>query len=108
MVGWANRDFSEIIDIETLEVIQTIPIKGVYCRYSKDGSKLLINQGWKKATNIWDIASNSSILEIDTKDFYPEWNHNETKIVFGAHSEKQSAVLDIASKELTLSTMSIP
>jgi len=101
VIGWGNREFTEIIDIETREIVQTIPIKGVLCRYSKDGSKMLINQGWKKATNIWDLSSNSSIFEIDTKDFYPEWNHDESKIVFGAHSEQQSAVLDIKSGELT-------
>ena len=48
VVGWANRDFSEIIDIETLEIIQTIPIKGVYCRYSKDGSVIDQSRNWKK------------------------------------------------------------
>ncbi len=101
VIGYGNKAFTEIIDIKTGEPIQSIPLIGVLCRYSKDGSKILINQGWKKATNIWDLPSNSSILEIDTKDFYPEWNHDETKIVFGAHSEQQSAVLDIDSGKLT-------
>ena len=90
----------EIIDIKTLESIQTIPIQGVLCRYSKDGSRILINQGWKKATNIWDVKTNTNILEIDTKDFYHEWNHDESKIVFGAHSDQQSAVLDVESGEM--------
>ena len=101
VIGYGNRNLTEIIDIQTGEKLQSIPLQGVLCRYSKDGSKILINQGWKKATNIWDLDSNSSILEIDTKDFYPEWNHDESKIVFGAHSERQSAVLDIESGEVT-------
>ncbi|MDA7931017.1 hypothetical protein N9B34_02105 [Akkermansiaceae bacterium] len=101
VIGYGNKDFTDIIDLKTGETIQTIPLQGVLCRYSKDGSKILINQGWKKATNIWDLASNSSILEVDTKDFYPEWNLNESKIVFGAHSDQQSAVLDIESGEIT-------
>lgn len=101
VIGYGNKDFTEILDLKTGQTVQSIPLKGVLCRYSKDGSKILINRGWKKATNIWDLDSNSSILEIDTKDFYPEWNHNESKIVFGAHSERQSAVLDIESGEVT-------
>ena len=101
VIGYGNKNLTEIIDIQTGEKLQSIPLQGVLCRYSKDGSKILINRGWKKATNIWDLDSNSSILEIDTKDFYPEWNHDESKIVFGAHSERQSAVLDIESGEVT-------
>ncbi|MDA7523498.1 WD40 repeat domain-containing protein, partial [bacterium] len=101
VIGYGNRNLTEIIDLKTGETIQSIPLQGVLCRYSQDGSKILMNQGWKKATNIWDLTSNSSILEIDTKDFYPEWNLDESKIVFGAHSEQQSAVLDIESGEIT-------
>ena len=72
VIGYGNENFSEILDLKTGENIATIPLKGVTCRYSKDGAKLLINSGWLKVTNIWDIKQNKNILKLILKIFTPD------------------------------------